>query len=293
LLVFAAVFISLVVAVAYFNIEDVFDLFRENQQLDFAFRNCNSGKIKAYILNLDRATERLQYVLPQVSSLDIPFRRIPAIDGNTPPKDKINELTDINSYINYFRTLPEPGTIGCTLSHEIAWRLFLKSDDEFAIIFEDDVKFDPQQLRQTVESVIKKKHLWDIVGFELNHSGCPMKMAELSRRKFLATYFTNVKHAGAYIINRTAAHRLLQKLYPIKMPVDHYFTRSWEFGLKFCGVEPRIVEQKFGDSQIKSHFCQKISSPKILFNNLIFNLYTSAMYSMYNFYFYIFSGFYR
>ena len=34
------------------------------------------------------------------------------------------------------------------------------------------------------------------------------------------------------------------------MPIDHYFTRSWEFNLRFAGVEPRIVKQTFLESEI-------------------------------------------
>ena len=39
---------------------------------------------------------------------------------------------------------------------------------------------------------------------------------------------------------------------PIKMPVDNFFRRSWEFDTIFAGVEnPRLVSQSFGDSIIE------------------------------------------
>ena len=35
------------------------------------------------------------------------------------------------------------------------------------------------------------------------------------------------------------------------MPIDHYFTRSWELDIKFTGIEnPRLVTQSYGDSDI-------------------------------------------
>ncbi len=246
-------------------------------------------KVTAYILNLDRAIERLQFILPQVLDLGIPYERIPAIDGNTLNGKELANIADIESYKNYFKMFPEPGTIGCTLSHEKALKSFLSSDNEFAVIFEDDVQFDPKELSEIITSVIEKKHLWDIVGFELNHNGNPLKIANISQKKYLALYMTNVKHAGAYIINRVAAHKLLKKIYPIKMPFDHYYTHSWEFRLIFCGIEPRVVEQKFGDSQIKSANYKKIKSLSILIRNAIYNVYTSLMHIMYNFYCYLFS----
>ena len=36
------------------------------------------------------------------------------------------------------------------------------------------------------------------------------------------------------------------------MPVDHYLTRPWEFDLKYTGIEPRIVFQNYGESNINS-----------------------------------------
>jgi hypothetical protein len=54
------------------------------------------------------------------------------------------------------------------------------------------------------------------------------------------------------MINRKGAKNLLEKALPIKMPVDHYFTRDWELGIKFTGVEnPNLVHQTFGDSDIE------------------------------------------
>jgi GR25 family glycosyltransferase involved in LPS biosynthesis len=180
---------------------------------------------------------------------------------------------------------PEPGTVGCSLSHKIAWELFLESADEFAVIFEDDIKFDPQELSETIAAVMEKKHLWDIVGFELNHRGFPLTTAVLSNNKKLVVHLTNVKHAGAYIINRRAARLLLQKFYPIKMPVDHYYTRAWEFGIRFCGVEPRPVMQEFGDSQIKiKQTRERVETLQVMFANFFYNIHTSLMFFWYNFY---------
>jgi glycosyl transferase family 25 len=185
---------------------------------------------------------------------------------------------DEKSYVNFFKMRPEPGTIGCSLSHEQAWKHFLQSDNEFAVIFEDDVQFDPQQLSQIIQELVKRRHAWDVVGFELNHNGCPLEIEKLSDNHSLVIYLTNVKHAGAYIISRKAAILMLEKMYPIKMPLDHFYTRSWELGLRFYGIEPRLVEQKFGDSQIKTQkISNKINSPKVLLINAIYNIHTSMM----------------
>jgi glycosyl transferase family 25 len=127
----------------------------------------------------------------------------------------------------------------------------LKSNAEFALIFEDDISFDHKILRSTVELLKDNPSLWDVVTFEISHGGTPLTLKHLNETKNnLSIYLTEISHTGAYLINRKAARKLLQKSLPIKMPIDHYFTRSWEFGLKFTGIEPRIAYQAYGDSNI-------------------------------------------
>ncbi|MDR1334803.1 MAG: glycosyltransferase family 25 protein [Holosporaceae bacterium] len=244
------------------------------------------GSISSYIINLARCPDRLNYVLPSVSQLvlvnsaassadvAIPYQIVSAVDGRELSREQINYVVDEKAYRMRFKTSPEIGTIGCSLSHARCLEFFLKSNDEFALIFEDDVQFNHDELSDVLASLMKHKNLWDIVSFELNHHGLHLKIAALdginrdsgmeNYRKYstcingshwLVIYLTNVKHAGAYLINRIAAQQLLADFFPIKMPFDHYFTQQKLFRkpwLKFTGVEPRLVYQKFGTSEIKT-----------------------------------------
>jgi glycosyl transferase family 25 len=258
------------------------------------FREINNGKITSYIINLERAQERLNYVLPQISSLGIPYEIIPAIDGNKillEPSDNADFVVNMDTYKYIFRMQPEPGTIGCSLSHEKALKQFLRSDNEFAIIFEDDVFFDPRKLSVLIEDLVQKKHKWDIVSFELNHHGHPVSIAELPYDKKLVLYLTNVKHSGAYMINRKTANKLIKNFFPIEMPFDHYFSRSWEHGIQFCGVEPRPGKQEFGNSQIKNCEKQKTKSLFTAVTSFFYNVNSSIAHSLYNFFCYLFRWF--
>lgn len=289
--IISTLIVTIVIAIT--NLENKFDLFSKTSKLDISFYENNSGKVISYIINLDTASERLNYILPQIERLNIPYERISAIDGRKLKKKKLDTLLDTKSYKAFFKMPPEPGTIGCFLSHEKAWRAFLASDKEFAIIFEDDVKFDPEELKDIIFQLTKKKNMWDIVGLELNHYGHPVKISTLTIKRYLCIYLTEVKHTGAYIINRKTAFLMLEKMYPIKMPIDHYFTRSWEFEVKFCGVEPRLVKQQFGGSQIKIESTEKFGFIELFLKNffvkhLAYNIYSSCMKTLYNMYTYIY-----
>jgi glycosyl transferase family 25 len=209
--------------------------------------NYVKDSVVAYIINLDRSPERLKFVKENVERLNIPFERIPAVDGNLLSQEEIQQK--VSNALKGFDRRNKVGIFGCYLSHVKTWEVFLKSDAEFAIIFEDDVNFNPKVLKETIDELIINKDLWDINTFDIRGNGTPVRIKKFSNGQSLVVYLTRVVNAGAYIINRKAATKLLEKALPIKMQVDDYFSRTWEFDLKFTGVEnPRLVYQMFGNN---------------------------------------------
>ena len=206
--------------------------------------------VGAYVINLDRSIGRYEYVKNTIYKLGLPLERISAVDGATLSPEQIKQVADLQSYNIFLGHAPERGTIGCSLSHIKAWQKFLDSNLDFAVIFEDDISFEPEKLRSTIDNLIENQTMWDVVSFEIHHRGMPLTIKSLSNRQNLVIYLTNVSHAGAYMLNRSAAEKLLAKALPIKMPIDHYFTRGWELDIKFTGIEPRLVHQTFGQSDI-------------------------------------------
>ena len=211
-----------------------------------------NGKTGIYLINLARSTKRLEYVRPNIEALNLPWQRIEAVDGKMLSEEKISSILDSKQYIIYQGSYPNRGTLGCSLSHIKAWQKFLGTNDSYAIIMEDDITFQPFKLKKVLQELASMPDVWDIVNLELSHNGLPLRLRHLPEND-LSIYLTEVTHAGAYLLNRKAAHILLEKALPIKMPIDHYFTRSWEFGLKFTGIEkPRLISQQFGDSEINN-----------------------------------------
>lgn len=205
----------------------------------------------SYIINLERSPKRYNYVAPKVESLGYEIIRIPAIDGANLSEKELIDTTNFTAFKIFAGEYPRRGTIGCSLSHFNTWKKFLESDNEFAIVFEDDVDFDPSTLKNIIAELQQNKNLWDVVTFEISHNGTPLTLKKLNEsQNKLSLYLTEISHTGAYILNRKAAQKLMQKFFPIKMPVDHYMTRAWEFDLKYTGIEPRIIFQDYGESYI-------------------------------------------
>ncbi|WHQ47011.1 MAG: glycosyltransferase family 25 protein [Candidatus Midichloria sp.] len=241
------------------------------------------SSVGIYLINLDRAQARLQKVLPLIEFIGFPIIRISAVDGSKLSKDYINSVVDYKSYKNFIGHEPEVGTVGCYLSHIRTWEEFLKSNYEYALIFEDDVSFEGTQVKNIISELLKKAQLWDICSFELLHRGGPRKIAELTNNFCLVVYKYRVSHTGAYMINRKATLQLLKYSYKIKMPVDHFFTRNWELGLKFTGVEPRIVHQPLGDSYIKNDKPKADYTFGIIIHRAVYEIKSAVMRFTYSF----------
>lgn len=206
--------------------------------------------VGSYIINLDSSTNRYNHIIKNVNPLGLKIERISAINGDSLSETELATKTDLKSYEQLLGHLPNLGTIGCSLSHIKVWQTFLASNFAYAMIFEDDVSFDHTKLLTTIEQLLQNDKLWDIATFNVLHNGTPLTVKKLLNNQRLVIYLTEITTSGAYIIDRKAAAKLLEKALPIKMPIDHYFTKSWKFNLKLVGIEPRIAYQTFGTSDI-------------------------------------------
>lgn len=242
----------------------------------------NPEGIGCYIINLDRSQERYEQILPLVKSLNLPYERISAVDGYKLTDEDLKKVVDFKMYGQYLGHMPKNGTIGCTLSHIALWKRFLASNFKYALVFEDDVIFKPETLTHAIIGVLKQNKLWDICSFEIHHSGAPMNLCPITADSHLVYYMLRVAHTGCYLISRKAAHHLLSKALPIKMPVDHYFTRGWELGLTFAGVEPRLVHQKKGHSEIETSTRIKNNFLNVSWIKPFYEVQTCIIYFLYN-----------
>ncbi len=107
--------------------------------------------MKTYIINLDKDIDRLQVLSNQLHSFGIEFERIPAIYGKEYEGNEYNE----DEAIKQNGRALSFGELGCALSHKRAYEAFLKTDDDYALILEDDVVF-TQNIKKIIKQEIKK-----------------------------------------------------------------------------------------------------------------------------------------
>jgi len=196
---------------------------------------------RVYVINLDRSPERLEDFKQSFEPLGLDVVRVAAVDGK--------ELTlphpdcDPESYRRYHGAHIGKGVIGCYLSHIKALRQFLESDEETALICEDDVAAKPE-LAQILSEVLSFKKHWDMLRLNChkipNWSRIPMHVPvrKLNFGYCLTAPVYWCEGTGAYLVNRKAAEKIVASSLPMYLPYDHAFEQNWRMDFTIMLVVP-------------------------------------------------------
>ena len=196
--------------------------------------------LQTWVINLDRAPERLARVHAQLQQLGLPYMRLPAVDARALRPEQNAEL-DEPAYRRRHGMSPVLGELGCYLSHVEVMRAFLAGPATCALVLEDDVLLQPT-LPAVLQALMAHPSRWDMVKLSGVHSGTPMPVLDLGGGHALAVMLSRCTGSSAYLINRPAATAYLRApngLLPMGLPYDHVFDQGWRFGLKVRLVTPR------------------------------------------------------
>lgn len=192
--------------------------------------------LHTWVVNLDRAAERLQRIAPQLQGAGLAWTRLPAVDGRQLQPAQLAAL-DSEAYRRKHGMEPALGELGCYLSHVGVMQAFLASPHAYALVLEDDALLTPA-LPAVLRGLIANPTRWDMVKLSAVHSGTPQPVLEVAPGHHLAVMLSRCTGSSAYAINRAAAERYLAELLPMSLPYDHVFDQGWRFGLKVRMVTP-------------------------------------------------------
>lgn len=208
---------------------------------------------QTYLINLDRAEERLKLIQNEFDKCAVSYERISAVDAKT------MDVTTYKVDNKYDRDLV-PGEIGCYLSHVKTLEVFLASKNEFAVIIEDDAIM-ADDFKSVIENSLSmyhqlpKKHQWDVLKL-FNGKRKHIKIAEIDEKHILAACGTSIPITTiAAIWTRFAAEKFLAKiknpLPTIKRPIDCDLQHAWEFDLRIYNILPSLVKPAPVETQIQ------------------------------------------
>lgn len=195
--------------------------------------------LATWVINLDRAPERLACISARLGELQLPFTRLPAVDARVLTQQQA-ALRDEASYRRRHGMAPVAGELGCYLSHVAVMQAFLDSPARYALVLEDDVKLH-DSLPAVLRGLLQHPGRWDMVKLSAVHRGTPQPYLALAPGHWLAVMLSRVTGSSAYLVNRQAAQAYLRQpggLLPMQLPYDHVYDQGWRFGLKVRLVTP-------------------------------------------------------
>ena len=97
-------------------------------------------KLTKYIINLKSSVQRKKYMqdlLSLFSFINIQF--IEGVNGRLLTDDQKNKMFNIKESTSRYGRIVNAGEIGCILSHRKCYKQLLDSNNDFALILEDDI----------------------------------------------------------------------------------------------------------------------------------------------------------
>lgn len=194
---------------------------------------------QTYLINLDRAKERLQQMDDQLQRLGLNYTRISAVLGD----DLKEPIAGFDERAFNIRTGKHKNKreIGCYFSHLKVVDAFLKTNSNHALILEDDAEL-PDDTIHLLDAACLKGDKWDLLRLSSSRDGKFITLDSLPGRRSLAINTKVLKNTAAYMINRRAAEAILKHLQPMQWPYDVVLDRDWTMGIRTACIVPFPVK---------------------------------------------------
>jgi len=239
--------------------------------------------IPIYVINLERATRRLDYISGQLLKYNIKFKRIDAIEGVKLESRSLKNYQNQSKYTTQHYSMLSSGEIGCALSWHKAWDLASNADNQAIIVLEDDVEIS-DNFTQTI-SKLEKSLDKDIVIDLSGKQGFLEKERKIVNGITLIRYSTPPLGNQGAIYGKNAAERLLANVAEFKSPSDTLRQMIWRHGVQTWSLEQGCLShqtQEVGGStiqnrkkiftKIKNELMRPIYRGAIIVRNIFFDL---------------------
>lgn len=118
--------------------------------------------VKAFVINLDKDIERMEFMARQLTALGIPYERYPAVR----PEQVGPEEHDASAASTQGGHTLIPGELGCAASHKRVYETILAQGLEYALVLEDDVEL-PLNFASIIErEVMRNRGRWEYLLFD-------------------------------------------------------------------------------------------------------------------------------
>ena len=204
---------------------------------------------KVYYINLDKSTNRRDFMEDQFKKLNIPITRISATYGKELDADFLKKEKRKHKILAHF-PFPNDGEIGICITHFKLWKFLAKQPEDFSIILEDDALVNEdffKDLDQLLSKITTDDFL-DISGKKGFYT--------LEKDDLLTTFLMPPVLMIGQIIGKNAAQKLSDNLSDYFAPIDVMKQDIYKHKVPLYSTNKQYVvsiDKKMGGSTIQQN----------------------------------------
>jgi glycosyl transferase family 25 len=194
--------------------------------------------IPVWVLNLERDVARLEFMTQQLSSLNVDFDVVKAVDKHKLGPEEWGLYSKRKTLRIHNREL-SPGELACALSHANIWSRIVAERHREVLILEDDVK-----VGMALVSVLQNRHRfpkdYELINFSTDAAQEPFGefVSDIYR---ISRHLDTPNRTSAYLITLDGATKLLRHTYPICAPSDGLTAAVGLTHVASYGIYPRVA----------------------------------------------------
>ncbi|KTL62574.1 beta1,4-galactosyltransferase waax [Photorhabdus laumondii subsp. laumondii] len=194
--------------------------------------------MKIFIVNLKKDVERKKSIQYQAEKLDLSVEFIKAVNGRELSQDEIKLLCP-----DFDKSSMTLGELGCSLSHLKIYEKMIKENIQLALIMEDDAEIG-RDIREILDFLItidnKKPYKPNIFLLsKVNEYMDTFKKPLIKDYHLVSVIDAALTHG--YVINKSAAKRLLDFLRPVWLVADEWKLLRENKVVKLKAVVPSVI----------------------------------------------------
>lgn len=226
-------------------------------------------KIKAFIIHLERATDRKAHVQSMLHELRLPCEVIQAVDSQQLSHSDIEIFYQRRMHKPYYPFELSKNEIACFLSHRKCWQTIIDQNLDAALILEDDTKLSAD-FNDRIAEVIAILKDGDFIRLPFRSNKEFGETVNATANMTLIKPIPIGLGMVAQIVTKEAARKLLQATQKFDRPVDTTLQMSWITKLQPLAAFPVLVSEnsaQLGGSTIqhnksfKDKFVREILRP--------------------------------
>jgi glycosyl transferase family 25 len=194
------------------------------------------GRLPVFLINLDRSSDRLEWMLAELQRSGLEFVRFSAVDGRDALPEWLRAQFPETAHLS-------SGEVGCYASHLSVYLQIARSALPYAMILEDDAML-ADDLPSIVQEALSMAPLgWDYIRLSGHFKRAVYSVGRLSNGRHLVRHTLIPNTTVGYLVSRQGAEKMLVPSARVR-PIDRDIKFAWLRKLEVFGIYPSPVCQR-------------------------------------------------